>query len=125
MPNALGANFYRDAHILVFSLTDGNERLVTDGSRRGRAATSNGARALGVEDRLTSIEKGTLTDLFVVRANRLDDIKTARNIRLVIRDGVDYNPEELSRSAIGPLRQTPWLALLMTPSGLYLWLRVA
>jgi imidazolonepropionase-like amidohydrolase len=45
------------------------------------AATINGARALGVDDRLGSIEAGKLADMVVVRGNPLDDIKAARDTR--------------------------------------------
>jgi imidazolonepropionase-like amidohydrolase len=68
-----------------------------------KAATINGARALGVDDRLGSIEVGKLADLYVVRGNPLDDIKTARNIKLVFRDGIAYDPAELLRSAEGKI----------------------
>jgi hypothetical protein len=68
-----------------------------------KAATINGARALGIDARLGSIEKGKLADLFVVRGNPLDDIKAARDIRLVIRDGIAYDPAELLQSAEGKI----------------------
>ena len=68
-----------------------------------KAATINGARALGVDVRLGSIETGKLADLFVVRGNPLDDIKVARDISLVIRDGIAYDPAELLQSAEGKI----------------------
>ena len=66
-----------------------------------KAATINGARALGVDDRLGSIEPGKLADIFIVRGNPLDDIKVARDISLVIKDGVVYDSAELLQSAEG------------------------
>ena len=66
-------------------------------------ATINGARALGIDDRLGSIEAGKLADLVVVRGDPLDDIKVARDIAVVVKDGVVYDPEELLESAVGKI----------------------
>jgi len=68
-----------------------------------RAATINGANALGVGDRLGSIEAGKMADLYVARGNPLDDIKTARNVQLVIKGGEIHDPEVLLRSAEGKI----------------------
>ncbi len=68
-----------------------------------KAATINGATALGVEDKLGSIEVGKLADLVVVKGNPVDDIKTARNIQFVIKEGVVHDPETLLQSAEGKI----------------------
>ncbi|MCH8159415.1 MAG: amidohydrolase family protein [Proteobacteria bacterium] len=71
-----------------------------------KAATINGAHALGIDARLGSIEAGKLADLVVVSGDPLEDIKAARNVRYVIKDGVVHDPQALLRSAegrIGPV----------------------
>jgi len=68
-----------------------------------KAATINGARALGIDGRLGSIEAGKQADLFVVRGDPLEDIKAARDIRFVFRDGRAYDPAELLQSAEGKI----------------------
>lgn len=68
-----------------------------------KAATINGATALGVEDRLGTIESGKLADLVVVRGNPVDDIKAARDIKFVVKEGVVHDPEALLLSAEGKI----------------------
>jgi imidazolonepropionase-like amidohydrolase len=66
-------------------------------------ATSNAARALGVGDRLGTIETGKLADLVVVRGNPLEDIRNTRNVRWVIKAGRMYDPGELRASVEGTI----------------------
>ena len=66
-----------------------------------KAATINGANALGIAARLGSVEPGKLADLVVVSGNPLADIKAARNVRYVVKDGVVHDPAMLLRSAEG------------------------
>ena len=68
-----------------------------------RIATINGARALGVGDRLGSLETGKIADLFVVDGNPLDDIRNTRNVRWVMRGGQHYRAADLLASAEGSL----------------------
>ncbi len=70
-----------------------------------KAATINGARALGVDDSLGSVEVGKLVDLVIIRGNPLQDIKAAREIEYIIKNGDIYRPGELlqrAKARIGP-----------------------
>lgn len=69
-----------------------------------KAATINGASALGVGDELGTIEVGKLADLYVVRGNPLEDISATRNGRLVMQAGQLYEVEELMRAVEGRIR---------------------
>jgi imidazolonepropionase-like amidohydrolase len=68
-----------------------------------RAATVNGARAMGVSDRLGTIEEGKLADLLVVRGDPLTDIRVTRDVALVMKAGRTYDPAKLLESVKGKL----------------------
>lgn len=68
-----------------------------------KAATINGATALGIDDSLGSVEPGKFADLIVVNGNPLKDIKNTRNIQMVIKEGTVHDPQELLRSAEGKI----------------------
>ena len=51
------------------------------------AATRNGAEAIGVGDRLGTVEPGKIADLLILSANPLDDIANLRAIDWVVQDG--------------------------------------
>ncbi|MDH3733450.1 MAG: amidohydrolase family protein [Gemmatimonadota bacterium] len=70
-----------------------------------RIATLNGARAMGMDDRLGSIEVGKLADLFIVRGDPLADVRNARDVEYVVSRGVLHDASQLLASvegAIGP-----------------------
>ncbi len=66
-----------------------------------RAATINAAHALGVADRLGTVERGKWADLVVIRGDPLREIRATRDVRHVIKAGVTYDPAELRRQAEG------------------------
>ena len=71
-----------------------------------KAATINGARALGVGDWLGTIETGKVADLYIVRGNPLEDVLTTRNGRLVMKAGQLYDVAALLRASEGKLGPT-------------------
>jgi imidazolonepropionase-like amidohydrolase len=72
-----------------------------------KIATINGARAMGVSDKLGSIEVGKLADLFVIQGNPLTDIKNTRNVQMVMKSGYIYDPKALLAQAVGKIGPSP------------------
>ena len=66
-----------------------------------QAATINGARFLGVDDRYGSLGPERTADFIILNANPLDDIRNSRNI-----DSVWMNGNPVDRSAL-PVDTTP------------------
>jgi imidazolonepropionase-like amidohydrolase len=61
-----------------------NERIL-------RTATINGARTLGLEQQLGSIEPGKLADLIVLDRNPLEDIRNTNSVRYTMLNGRLYD----------------------------------
>lgn len=68
-----------------------------------KMATTNGARALGVSDRLGTIEPGKFADLIVIKGDPLEDIRHTRRVHTIIKSGVVYDSAALLRSVEGRL----------------------
>ncbi|MEX1182036.1 MAG: amidohydrolase family protein [Gemmatimonadota bacterium] len=68
-----------------------------------KIATINGARALGVDDRLGTLEAGKLADLVILSGNPLDDIRNTRNVHTVVKHGMVYDSREILDSVKGTI----------------------
>ena len=63
--------------------------------------TLNGARILGVDERLGSVTAGKLADLVVIRGNPVATPGDIRNVTIVFKDGVGYDSPKLLTSVKG------------------------
>ena len=64
------------------------------------AATHGGARVMGRESELGTIEAGKLADLVVLDADPLADIRNTRRIYRVVKGGVVLDPEDVLAAAL-------------------------
>jgi imidazolonepropionase-like amidohydrolase len=60
-----------------------------------RSATTNGAKALGLERELGAIAPGRLADVVLLDADPLADVGNLSHAQMVIKDGVVYEPKAL------------------------------
>jgi imidazolonepropionase-like amidohydrolase len=66
-----------------------------------RIMTLNGARILGVQQQLGSVEPGKLADLVVLKGDLRADQTVIRQPSLVFKDGIGYDPAKLIASIEG------------------------
>ncbi len=66
------------------------------------AATRNGARTMGRERDLGTLEVGKLADLVVLTADPTADIGNVQRVRFVMRGGVIVSPPRGGRAALAP-----------------------
>jgi imidazolonepropionase-like amidohydrolase len=87
-----------------FSLWREMELLARAGLRPAdvlRAATANGAAALGRDGTLGTLRAGALADFVVLDADPLEDISNVRRVYRVVKNGVVYAPDDLRKRWIG------------------------
>ena len=63
-----------------------------------KIATLNGAKWLKADDRIGSIAPGKQADLILIQGNPAAKISDVRNIKVVFKQGVGYDPEKLIKS---------------------------
>jgi imidazolonepropionase-like amidohydrolase len=68
-----------------------------------RIGTSEGARYLGIADRVGSIAPGKQADLLLVDGKPDEDLKDLDRIDLVFRNGIAYDPKKLVESVRGKI----------------------
>ena len=73
-----------------------------------RAATADGARYLGLDAELGTIEKGKLADLLVLDRNPLDDIRNSESLAFVMLNGRLYDAKTLDEIGDTPRPRRPF-----------------
>jgi imidazolonepropionase-like amidohydrolase len=66
-----------------------------------RIATLNGATVLGEDSRIGTIATGKQADIVIMQGNPAAKIQDIRNVKLVFKDGVGYDPTKLIESVRG------------------------
>jgi len=66
-----------------------------------QVVSTNGARILGIQDRVGSIEVGKVADLVVLRGDLAADRSVIRNVTIVFKGGIGYDAAKLIESVKG------------------------
>jgi imidazolonepropionase-like amidohydrolase len=73
-----------------------------------RAATLSGARYIGLDKDIGSLEPGKLADLVVLDANPLDDVQNSRTVRYTIVNGRIFDSESMNEIGNHPRTRKPF-----------------
>ena len=82
-----GASIFRELKMMVNAGLTPAQVLV--------AATLNGAKLMGREKELGSIEEGKLADMVILNSDPLADIQNTSDIHLVVKNGKAFQPNEI------------------------------
>lgn len=66
-----------------------------------RIVSANGARVIGMDDELGTVAAGKLADLLVIEGDLGGSASDIRNLRLVFKDGLGYDPDKLTAAVAG------------------------
>jgi imidazolonepropionase-like amidohydrolase len=73
-----------------------------------KRATFDSAKYLGQDQRMGSIEKGSLADFFLVPGDLTKNLKAIKTISMVVKDGTFYFPSEVyPKFGIAPFLSAP------------------
>jgi imidazolonepropionase-like amidohydrolase len=64
-----------------------------------KVATIHGAKALGLDDDLGTLETGKLADILIIDKNPLENLRNTNTITHVVKDGVVYDANTLDEVA--------------------------
>ena len=73
-----------------------------------RAGTIDGARYIGMDADIGSIEKGKLADLVVLDRNPLDNIRNSESVNLIVLNGRVYDAKTLNEVGNHPRPRKPF-----------------
>ncbi len=86
-----------------------------------RAATLNGAKYIGMEKELGSLEPGKLADLIVLEKNPLEDIRNSDSVVYVMKNGRLYDAATMNEIGNHPRQRLPFYWEHPKTSDAFVW----